>query len=228
MNREDTVRLCRYVKGACPQQAIDEFTPNIWHDLLGDLRLEDCREAVTAVARRQPFVSPAEIREEVKRIRADRIGPAGPGLSPVPPAADPDDDKAYRAELRAQRARTADGIEPLPAINAAPADPEGNPHARRILAEFHARQDAARRRRAEEAMAERADLKRYRDAVDALFALDDHGAAALAQARQELLGDEQAAAGYPLLQALPGVMDEHRITIHAARLAADHTRGEAS
>lgn len=226
MNREDTVRLCRYVKGACPQQAIDEFTPNIWHDLLGDLRLEDCREAVTSVARRQPFVSPAEIREEVKRIRADRIGPAGPGLSPVPPAADPDNPKAYLEALRAQQAAIADGREEVPAIEAA--DPEGNPHARRILAEFHARQDAARRRKAEEAMAERADLKRYRDAVDALFALDDHGAAALAQARAELLGDAQAADGYPLLQALPGVMDEHRITIYAARLAADQTRNEAS
>lgn len=224
MTSEETVILVRYVKACCPQQQIDAYTPDAWHDLLGDLHLTDARHAVAAVARRQPFVAPAEIRAEVRRIREDRIGPAGPGLPPVPPAADPDDTRGYLQALRQQQTGIADGHTPRDAILAAPADPEGNPHARRILAEFHARQDDARRRKAAEAAAEREALRVYRNAVEHLLALPDRGERALAAARDELLGDAQAARGFPLLAELPGVMDEHRITVYAARLAADDAR----
>jgi hypothetical protein len=87
MTHAEAVILCRYAKAACPQQAFDEYTPDAWSDLLGDLRFEDCKEALRNVVRSQPFVAPAEIREEVKRIRAKRIGDFGPisvpsGLSP--------------------------------------------------------------------------------------------------------------------------------------------------
>lgn len=67
MTPQESLVLVRYVKACCPQQAIDEFTPEAWHDLLGDLELADCRRAVTTVARRQPFVAPSEIRAEVSR-----------------------------------------------------------------------------------------------------------------------------------------------------------------
>lgn len=104
MNREETVRLHRYVCGACPQQASDEFTPNIWHDLLGDLVLTDCLEAVKTVTARQPFVAPAEIRAEVRRIRTGRLE----GFIYVPVEGD-DDPDVYLANLRAQRAAVASG-----------------------------------------------------------------------------------------------------------------------
>ena len=58
MTHAETVLLTRYVKACCPQQAIDEYTPDAWHDLLGDLALADCRAAAAAVAKRQPFVAP--------------------------------------------------------------------------------------------------------------------------------------------------------------------------
>lgn len=61
--------MTRYVRACCPQQAIDEFTPDAWHDLLGGYSLADCRAAVAAVTRRQPFVAPAEIIAEVRRSR---------------------------------------------------------------------------------------------------------------------------------------------------------------
>lgn len=70
MNRQEAVALTRYVKAYCPQQAIDEYTPDAWHDLLGDLDLDTCRQAAGRVARRQPFVAPAEIRAEVRTERA--------------------------------------------------------------------------------------------------------------------------------------------------------------
>lgn len=73
MNNTEAVVLCRYVRAVCPQQAIDEFTPDAWADLLCDVRMADAKDAVRAIAARQPFVAPAEIITEVRRIRNDRI-----------------------------------------------------------------------------------------------------------------------------------------------------------
>ena len=75
MTPTETVMLTRYVAACCPQQAMDEYTPDAWHDLLGDLDLATAKAAVAAVARRQPFVAPAEIRAEIAAMRADDSGP---------------------------------------------------------------------------------------------------------------------------------------------------------
>lgn len=115
MNEEETVVLARYVKALCPQQKFDEFTADAWHDVLGDFSLIDARSAAAAVARRQPFVSPAEIIGEIKRLRGDRADSfQGPGLPAEIPDADPDDVPAYLAALRAQRTRAADGMQLKP------------------------------------------------------------------------------------------------------------------
>lgn len=104
MNREETVQLWRYIRSACPQQATDEATPVVWHDLLKDLNLADCLAAVQVVAGRQPFVAPAEIRAEVQRIRSNRLH----DFQYVPVEGD-DDPDVYLAALRAQRTAVADG-----------------------------------------------------------------------------------------------------------------------
>ena len=83
MNANEALLLCRYVKACCPQQAIDEYTPTAWADLLHDIRFEDAQAAVRAVAAKQPFVAPAEIRAEVARIRGARIA-NHPALVPPP------------------------------------------------------------------------------------------------------------------------------------------------
>src|SRR5215472_4887726 len=62
--------LARYVKALCPQQAIDEYTADAWHDVLGHLSFAECREAAIAVSRRQPFIAPAEIIREIADKRA--------------------------------------------------------------------------------------------------------------------------------------------------------------
>lgn len=82
MNATEAAMLCRYVKACCPQQAIDEYTPAAWADLLGDIRLEDAKDAVRAVASAQPFVAPAEIRAQVRRTRNKRIAEHPPLLPP--------------------------------------------------------------------------------------------------------------------------------------------------
>ncbi len=79
MNRQETVALTRYVKACCPQQAIDEYTPDAWHDLLGDLDLDACRQAAARVVRRQSFVSLP--RTALKSIRNVRNGL--PSVAPI-------------------------------------------------------------------------------------------------------------------------------------------------
>lgn len=112
MTPDETVVLARYVRALCPQQKFDEYTPDAWHDVLGDWPLVTARTAAAAVAKKQPFVSPAEIIAEIRKQRdakADSF--QGPGLPAEVPDADPDDVPAYLAALRAQRTRAADGAE---------------------------------------------------------------------------------------------------------------------
>lgn len=106
MTPSEVVVLARYVKACCPQQAIDEFTPDAWHDLLGDLRLEDCRSAVADIAKLQPFVGPSEIRSRVKEVRQERLD-----RTPVPPAPPhiAGNGDAYREWHGTWRKRIADG-----------------------------------------------------------------------------------------------------------------------
>lgn len=113
MTPQETVVLCRYVRACCPQQAMDEYTPDAWHDLIGDLDFADCREAVRQVARRQPFVAPSEIAAEVTRMRRDRLTR---DALPPPPAELTDNQRAYKAWLDAEVARIADGHAVGPAI----------------------------------------------------------------------------------------------------------------
>jgi hypothetical protein len=76
MTPTETVKLAAYVHACCPHQALDEFTADVWHDLLGDLDLNECRQAVITIARKQPFVAASDIRAEVSRTRAKAIDAA--------------------------------------------------------------------------------------------------------------------------------------------------------
>lgn len=124
MNAQEAAMLCRFAKAACPQQAIDEATPDAWAVLLEDVRFADAKAALVNVVRSQPFVSPAEIRSEVKRIRSKRVLDFGP--LPAPPAGLTDSEEIdwQRRIVR----RIADGEAPeMPALP--PPDPD---HAQRM------------------------------------------------------------------------------------------------
>ncbi|MGW7296133.1 zinc finger domain-containing protein [Streptomyces xiamenensis] len=73
MTDEEIVILARYVRALCPAQKFDEYTPDAWSDVLRPYELADAREAAAAIARRQPWVAPAEIIAEVKRARGERL-----------------------------------------------------------------------------------------------------------------------------------------------------------
>jgi hypothetical protein len=116
MTPKEAVLLTRYVKACCPQQQIDEYTPDAWHNLLGDLYFADCEAAVTALAKAQPFVAPCDIRAEVKRVREARILAAE---IPPPPPELTNDLAAYSAALHAARVAAADGRDPGTAVQVA-------------------------------------------------------------------------------------------------------------
>lgn len=109
MTRPEAVMLCRFAKASCPQQQFDEYTPDAWFELLNDLRFEDCKAAVVAVVKRQPFCSPSEIRDEVRRLRAKRIGEFGPIDPPAELGVDYRE-PSYRDWMRTMNQRIADGL----------------------------------------------------------------------------------------------------------------------
>ncbi|WP_019548437.1 zinc finger domain-containing protein [Streptomyces sulphureus] len=107
MTPDETVILARYVRALCPQQAMDEYTPDAWHDVLQDVTLSDARSGAARVARRQPFVAPAEILAEVHQLHAERLD--GFQYEPVP---GDDDPQAYLTAYRQQRAAVTAGTRP--------------------------------------------------------------------------------------------------------------------
>lgn len=104
MNKTEAITLCRFVKACCPQQTLDEYTPDAWAMLLDDVRFNDAREAVTDLAKRQNFISPAEIRLTVANIRRDRLNHA-PDYQPPPGLTDAE----YIGWLKQTRRLIADG-----------------------------------------------------------------------------------------------------------------------
>jgi hypothetical protein len=106
MNSQEAAVLCRYVRALCPQQKFDEFSPDAWHDILGDYQLADARQAAARVARRQPFVAPSEIADEIGKIRGERTHDFR--YDPPPGESDPN----YLQRLRGQLAATGDGARP--------------------------------------------------------------------------------------------------------------------
>ncbi|KOV86096.1 MULTISPECIES: hypothetical protein [unclassified Streptomyces] len=118
MNSQEAAVLCRYVRALCPQQKFDEFTPDAWADVLSAYTLNDARQAAARVAKRQPFVAPAEIADEISKLRAERTH----DFRYEPPPGDRDPN--YIANYRAQLAATGDGHRPpvidRPALPARP------------------------------------------------------------------------------------------------------------
>lgn len=114
MTPEETVKLCRYIKAACPAQRFDEFTPDVWHDIFPEwLTLDDARASVIVIKQQQRFVDPSDIIAAVRRVRADRLARA-----PIeaPPAELTDTPGAYKAELGRRISAVAAGFDIKPAI----------------------------------------------------------------------------------------------------------------
>lgn len=116
MTPAETVDLVEMAMSMCPQQAINEKTPDAWHLLLHDLDARQALEALVALAKKQPFVSPAEIRREAAAIQtrnARILEGSTPtadlaGINPPPGLSEPE----YRRWLGESRRALARGETP--------------------------------------------------------------------------------------------------------------------
>ena len=104
MNKAEAIMICRLVKAACPSQAMDTFSPDVWAFMLDDVDFEDAKEAVRYLGRlelepgKARYIEPGHIVGAVRKIRAARRVDAG---QPEPPPEVADDPAAYLAWLRA-------------------------------------------------------------------------------------------------------------------------------
>ena len=108
MTPTEVVELTAFVSQASPSQKIDEFTSDAWYDLLDDIPFADGLAAAKRVARRQPYIAPADIRAEVRIIRRERLDHAD--SSYTPPVGEQSFSEYQRGLLRHRRA-VGDGAE---------------------------------------------------------------------------------------------------------------------
>jgi hypothetical protein len=92
---------------AYDRRTIGEADVAAWHDALRDVPFGDASTAVTEhYVRVSDWIGVSDVRNGVRRIRAERLARAG---SAPPPDVDPDDVPAYLDAYRRQRRRLADG-----------------------------------------------------------------------------------------------------------------------
>jgi hypothetical protein len=94
MTPSETMRILVETVAVCPEMALAERQPEMWHEVLGELRYVDCHEAIVALAKRGlRFIAAGDVYEAVRELRIARVRRA----EPLPqPDADPGDPEAYR------------------------------------------------------------------------------------------------------------------------------------
>jgi hypothetical protein len=112
----EVVNLVRLLRAIAPAQKFDDYTAEAWQPILDDVRSEDAFAAVKELGKRLPFISPADIRTEVRRMRSERMRHADASFRHH---GDPDDVADYMRQLHEHRALIGDGLVPdVPAIDA--------------------------------------------------------------------------------------------------------------
>lgn len=84
ITRTDVVRLVAYVTQVQPAQQVDEYTPDAWFDILRDMSatFDQLRAATAEVAKRERWIYPSAIREELTTIlRAAKPDPPAPAIA---------------------------------------------------------------------------------------------------------------------------------------------------
>ncbi|WP_262702002.1 MULTISPECIES: zinc finger domain-containing protein [Streptomyces] len=134
MTEEEVIHLAKYVAALCPAQRFNEFTPDAWIDVLSPYNATDARTAVVAIARRQPFISPAEIIAEIQDMRRERITAANLTYDGNPDETGLESTRSVRALVQA----AGDGyLAPRTiraALEPAPGEPSASGRARALLA----------------------------------------------------------------------------------------------
>lgn len=108
MTAEEIAKLIRFVHALCPAQKMDELTPDAWELVIGDIPFEDAKAALKILGKTLRFIAPADIAQEVRRVRNQRAAQYTDYENTLPDA-DPDRPLDYIAAMRAQIFRAASG-----------------------------------------------------------------------------------------------------------------------
>lgn len=106
MNREEAIKLCRLAKAASPAQAVDEYTPDLWFEVLKFDRFVDAHQALIELAGESEWIHVSHVKKRIRKIRKARLEAFG--VFPDPPSGC-DEPEAYQQWYIATRRAIADG-----------------------------------------------------------------------------------------------------------------------
>lgn len=106
MTELELAKLLRFVHALCPAQKFDEYTPDAWELVLGDVPFDDARDALKTLGQKLRFIAPSDIAQEVRRVRNVRAAQYTDYADTLPDA-DPDRPLDYIRALREHNFRTA-------------------------------------------------------------------------------------------------------------------------
>jgi hypothetical protein len=103
----ETAAVLAMITALDTRRMYGDIDAKAWHAVIGDLRFDDCREAVIQHYRESPHsITPADVRSKVSALRKARIGDR---VAPLPPV-DPEDIQAYRDWQQAWYRSVGDGL----------------------------------------------------------------------------------------------------------------------
>lgn len=107
MDLRETAGILAMVSALDTRRVFGEIDAQAWNAVIGDLRFDDCREAVIAHYKESPHpITPADVRNRVSVVRRARIGDR---VAPLPPV-DPGDVQAYQKWQLAWYRGVGDGL----------------------------------------------------------------------------------------------------------------------
>lgn len=140
MNRKEVAAIVAYVSQLQPAQRFDDYTALAWFDVLGDVdaTVEQATKACAAVAKRERWIAPSDIREELLTILREANPPPRAAILQAPPS--PREDRIERNARGAALAKAA--VKPFPSATRedAPDIPENLKRARAAAVEHRAGQ----------------------------------------------------------------------------------------
>lgn len=113
MTPTEIATIIGIVKALCPAQKFDEYTPDAWELVLEDFPFDDAKAALKTLGRQLRFISPADIAQEVRRVRNVRAAQYTDYADTLP-VSDPDDWRAYMQDIRAHNYRAASALPARP------------------------------------------------------------------------------------------------------------------
>lgn len=102
MGPHELEQITRGIKALCPAQRWDEYTPDVWLEVLAQVPYQDAAAALGRLGGAQPWIGPADIKAEVTRVQRRRLDEVDVCPNEV-------EGVEYHEELRAVRRAVAEG-----------------------------------------------------------------------------------------------------------------------